>query len=63
LFSSYVPSYTKVYMICKVFKIDLFDFQGFNSFYFRKSILFEYKSKPEFKKTQRKIRHFGRLIV
>jgi hypothetical protein len=50
-------------MICKVFKIDLFDFQGFNSFYFRKSILFEYKSKPEFKKTQRKIRHFGRLIV
>jgi ADP-ribosylglycohydrolase len=31
-------------MICKVFGIDLLDFQGFNSLNFRKPMLFEYKS-------------------
>jgi hypothetical protein len=34
--------YTKIYMICKIFKIYLLDFQGFNPPNFRKSILFEY---------------------
>jgi hypothetical protein len=37
-------SYTKIYMICKIFKIDLLDFQGFNLHNFRKPILFEYKN-------------------
>jgi hypothetical protein len=36
--------YTKIYMICKIFRIDLLDFQGFNSRNFRKPILFEYNS-------------------
>jgi hypothetical protein len=35
--------YTKIYMICKIFRIDLLDFQGFNLRNFRKSMLFEYK--------------------
>jgi hypothetical protein len=30
-------------MIYKIFKIDLLDFQGFNSLNFRKPTLFEYK--------------------
>jgi hypothetical protein len=34
--------YTKIYMICKIFRIDLLDFQGFNSHNFRKPMLFEY---------------------
>jgi hypothetical protein len=38
--------YTKIYMICKIFKIDLLDFQGFNLRNFRKPILFEYKTLP-----------------
>jgi hypothetical protein len=38
-------SYTKIYMIYRIFKIDLLDFQGFNPLNFRKSILFEYNYK------------------
>jgi hypothetical protein len=33
-------------MICKIFGIDLLDFQGFNSRNFRKPMLFEYKFVP-----------------
>jgi hypothetical protein len=35
-----IEKYTKIYMICKFFRIYLLDFQGFNSSNFRKSILF-----------------------
>jgi hypothetical protein len=34
-------------MICKIFKIDLLDFQGFNSLSFHTPILFEYTQKPQ----------------
>jgi hypothetical protein len=36
-------SYTEMYRICKILKIDLLGFQGFKSFDFSKSRRFKYK--------------------
>jgi hypothetical protein len=45
LLAHFTQNYTKIYMIYRIFKFDLLDFQGLNSPNFRKSILFEYKFK------------------
>jgi inhibitor of KinA len=54
-----VNFYTKIYMICKIFGVDLLDFRGFNSRNFRKPILFEYNNQNKMKQNETKIFPLG----